>query len=184
MSFFPKSNEPQSPRTLLEEDVRVLIKSLEIGDCINVVLDNDTQGRFILLGINQDDIVLEYTNAQRFQNVEIKDIAYIEKAPNPAFPVSGQKLGAAYHITMYGVCDQAHRNDLLAELDKAITLNMKNVIIRCNYLTGISSTGIALLITAYSRLTKCDISMCLVNTEPHVKKVLRNAAIDTIFNVF
>lgn len=184
MSFFPKTEKDADSLNLLKRDILKVVQQLEIGDCINLMLNDDLQGRFILLGVNEDELTVEFTNAQRFQNISIQDIVYIEKAPNPAFPVSGQKLGAAYHITLYGVCDQAHRNDLLREIDTVTQLGLQHVILRCGGLTGISSTGIALLITIYTKLNKRDIDMCLVNTVDHVKKVLHNSAVDTIFDVF
>lgn len=86
-----------------------------------------------------------------------------------------------WHVSLDGEIDIYNAPDLKDKLHKLIEQQPGNIVLDCQNLTYIDSTGLGVLISALRRVKEYDGQITITNLKPYIRKIFVITGLDKIF---
>ncbi len=98
-----------------------------------------------------------------------------------SFHIASQYEDQKWSVTLSGDLDIYATSAFKEELSKLLDKENKDIVIDCENLNYIDSTGLGALISVYQNVSENGHGIRLKNTKPNIKKIFEITRLDEIF---
>lgn len=94
---------------------------------------------------------------------------------------SYEELQDQWNVNLYGEVDIYNADSLKSELHSLIDEKKADIILNCNNLKYIDSTGLGVLVSALKKVKEAERSIRIINLKPYIAKIFTLTGLDQIF---
>ena len=151
-----------------------------MGDDVNILFRDGKGGRFQVIGIEASSYVLQYHGRNDIISIPKQDTLMISKYEMTNRNVSLDRNGNTCVVSLRGRFDYYISDEWQSVLKEVVKLEPRTIIIDCDELDSISSSGLGLLISAYKMAKDLLCSFSMRNVKGQTLNALKDTRLDVI----